>query len=247
MRKITVLAFLCFSIQSYAQIITDRPDQTESSNVVPLGSLQIESGLLLSFEDGEIESQRDFFAPTTLFRYGITKPFELRLLTEYQSQSINGNSFDGFSDIQIGTKIQIFQKEDVNTEIAFLSHLITPTGTNELTINEFGTINKLSISHSLNERTGIGYNIGYDDIFSDDVDGDLTFSLALGTSINDKIGVYIEPFGAITSFNDFFLNADAGFTYLPKDNLQLDASFGTGINNQNNYSSIGLSWIGLRN
>jgi len=148
--------------------------------------------------------------------------------------------------LQIGTKIQILQDSDVNTEIAFLSHLIAPTGTTELSSGEFGTINKLSISHILSERTGFGYNVGYDDIFSDDIDGDITFSAALGTSVNDKVGVYIEPFGALQALNEFVLNADAGVTFLPNENLQFDFSFGTGINNDNNYTSVGVSWIGLR-
>ena len=36
-------------------------------------------------------------------------------------------------------------------------------------------------------------------------------------------------------------NFDAGLTYLIQDNFQLDASFGTGINHNMNYFSVGAS------
>jgi len=47
-------------------------------------------------------------------------------------------------------------------------------------------------SHELGERVSLGYNIGYDHINSDNI---LTYSVALGFSVNEKFGMYIEPFG----------------------------------------------------
>ncbi len=44
-------------------------------------------------------------------------------------------------------------------------------------------------------------------------------------------------------FEDTILNFDAGFTYLPNPNVQLDFSFGTGINDTMNYLSVGCSWL----
>ena len=59
---------------------------------------------------------------------------------------------------------------------------------------------------------------------------DLTYSLALGFGINEKASVYPEPYGDLTEFEYHIAYIDAGVTYLIKDNLQLDFSFGTGIN-----------------
>ena len=42
-------------------------------------------------------------------------------------------------------------------------------------------------------------------------------------------------------------NFDSGFTYLVKDNLQIDLSFGFGINNKMNFQSIGVSWKSKKN
>jgi len=143
--------------------------------------------------------------------------------------------------MEIGTKIQLLKRENVNTEIAFLTHLIVPTGTKEVSGNGFGTSNKLSVSHEINETVGIGYNIGYN--YLGEGRGDFVYSLSLGIGINEKVGMYIEPFGELTNFEEFISDFDAGFTYLANNNLQFDFSFGTGINQRMNYISLGFSWL----
>lgn len=222
-------------------IVTDRPDQTESSSTVPKGSFQIETGVLVGFTDTDDVSERHLLLPSTLFRIALSEGIEIRVVS--QLESIKNKTFDetfsGMSDLELGAKLQLFKKENVNTEIAFLSHLILPTGSKEITIDEFGTINKLSISHALSESVGIGYNVGYN--YFGDGKGDLTYSLAIGFGITDKLAVYIEPYGDLVEFDDHVSNFDAGFTYLIKDNFQLDFSFGTGLNHTMNYISIGCS------
>ena len=229
-----------FTSHLNAQLITDRPDQTESSSTVGKQNLQIESGILVGFEgDGQF-STRQILAPTNLFRYGLTKGIELRLLSQFESFKIQDQVVQGISDIEIGAKFQIFQREGSWTEIAFISHLLVPTGSTELSNDDFGTINKLAVSHEINETMGLGYNIGYD--YMGAGSGNLTYSLVLGVGVNEKVGIYIEPYGELVDLEDFQHNFDAGFTYLAKDNLQFDLSFGTGINHRMNYISLGCCW-----
>jgi len=238
-----ILSILVIGKLNAQQIITDRPDQTESSSTISSGHLQIESGLWLGFTEMYSQTERQILAPTTLFRYGITKGIEIRILNQFENikdQTSSGN-ISGISDIEIGTKIQLLQKNDITTEIAFLTHLIIPTGSKGLTNNIYGTINKLSISHQINENIGIGYNLGYN--YYDSEKGDLTYSLALGIGINDKAAIYIEPYGDIAELEKHIASFDAGFTYLLQDNFQLDFSFGTGVNYTMNYISAGFSWI----
>ena len=227
---------------AYAQIVTDRPDQTESSSTVHAGALQIESGVLVGDEWSNNTSNRQVLLPTNLFRYGITRVVELRVLNQYEINKSNSNEqFQGFSDIEVGTKIQILKREHINTEIAVLSHLVFPTGSYEIGNEKYGTINKLSISHSLNENLNLGYNIGYNH-FGAGV-GDLTYSMSLAVGVNNRVGLYIEPFGEFSDLEQFMLNVDGGFTYLITPNFQLDYSFGTGVNNNMNYMSLGGSWL----
>jgi len=235
-----------FFVVTYAshgqKIVTDRPDQTESSSTVPKKSLQIESGMLIKFaEEGDI-SLREIAIPSTLFRYGIGKGIEIRVVNQYVNikEKNTSNEISGISDLEIGAKIQLFKKESSKTEIAFLSHVILPTGTKEVSFDKLGTINKLSISHELSDNLGLGYNLGYNYFGYDN--GFLTYSLVLGIAITERVGMYLEPYGSIGILDDHLANFDAGITYLVKDNFQLDFSFGTGINYTMNYLSAGFSW-----
>ncbi|MDX2444799.1 MAG: transporter [Bacteroidales bacterium] len=248
MKKIltSILIFLfVFFLQLNAQkIVTDRPDQTESSTTIPFKSFQIESGFLLGYWELGGENERLALGPSTLFRYGIAKWIEIRLVSQYANLKVSsGNtstSHSGFLDLEIGAKVQVFKKEDVNTEIAFLSHLVAPSGSTELSTGKVGVINKLAFSHSLTEQIGLGYNIGYN--YFGLGSGMVTYSLVFGFGLTDALGLYLEPYGEWVISEDFFANFNAGLTYLVKDNFQLDFSFGTGLNHKMNFLSVGLSW-----
>jgi hypothetical protein len=239
---VIICAFIGLSVTAQT-IVTDRPDQTESSSTVEKGALQIESGILIGTAKDDFFSEEILFAPTVLWRYGITNGIELRLLTEFASvkDKLTSEKSSGLTDLQVGTKFQILKKEDVRTEIAFLSQLIIPTAKDELTLDEIGTINKLSIAHDIGDTFGLGYNVGYD--YFGFGSGNLTYSLALGLSISDKVGMYVEPYGSLVELDKHEASFDAGFTYLVQDNLQLDISAGTGLNYNMNFVSIGCSII----
>ena len=240
-KYIFMLLLIGLAVEMTAQtIVTDRPDQTESSLTVPHKSFQIEAGAL--FGDLNNESQRLYLIPTTLFRYGLFRGIELRLgenLVNYFSEATSDSKF-GLSDLELGAKFQILNREDVNTKIAFLSHVVLPTGTEGLSTEKYGTINKLAISHELNSFTSLGYNVGYN--YFGHSKGNLTYSLALGAAFNDKLGGYLEFYGKWRDFDNFLINFDSGITYLLQENLQLDFSFGLGLNHRMNYFAVGFSW-----
>tara|TARA_R110001583_G_scaffold160872_1_gene312746 strand:- start:15698 stop:16477 length:780 start_codon:yes stop_codon:yes gene_type:complete len=240
-RLLFITALFYYSFIFSQEIVTDRPDQTESSVTVGKNNFQIESGVL--FEKSNDNSVNRFFGPSTLLRYGISKGIELRFVSQYESTKIEfeGGEIDylGFNDLEIGVKFQVFKKEKVNTEIAFLSHVIIPTANKNLTNEKIGVINKLAISHTISKKIGLGYNLGYDYISKQ---SSLTYSLALGISLSDKLSFYAEPYGAWGESNTFESNFDTGLTFLVNSNFQLDASFGTGLNNDMQYVSTGFSW-----
>jgi len=243
-----ILLFLIISLHIHAQtIITDRPDQTESSSTVERGSVQIESGILIT--QNEILNQfnipiieKNIYLPSTLFRLGLTDKIELRVFNQYQYNYTQINSVNGFNNLELGLKIQLFKKENNMTELAFLSHISIPTAPSTFNENSgkyIGLINKLCISHHLNNQIGIGYNLGYN--YFDSGLSDYTYSLVVGFKLNERISAYIEPYGQISEFEDSEANINMGMTYLIKDNLQLDYSYGAGLNNISNFMSIGCS------
>ena len=247
MHKLLILLFLLFSFMksqvAFAQqIITDRPDQTESSSTIPKASFQIETGLLFQHFKTNEPSVLNYALPGTLLRYGLTDVVELRLANQiaYFTNELTSKNRFGISDVELGAKIQILRREDVKTEISFITHVVIPIGSKDLTINSFATINKLSIAHYLSSYMSIGYNLGYN-YFGEDF-GNLTYSVALGFALTKKLGFYIEPYGDYINFETILSSFDGGFTYLVQDNIQVDISYGFGTNYTMNYTAVGLSW-----
>jgi hypothetical protein len=226
------------------EMATDRPDQTESSSSVEKGVLQIESGIVLEINENTSKREDNLLFPTTLFRIGIHDLFELRLLTQIERNAIANEVFSGFSDLEIGTKIQLFQRENSSFEMAFLSHLRVPTGTKNIRKTNFASINKLCLNHTFSDQFSLGYNIGYN--YENRNDTELSYSLALNVRLSDKVGIYVEPYGIVANYEELVANFDSGFTYLFADNLQFDFSFGLGLNNYMNYWSVGMSWKSKR-
>lgn len=246
MRKILLITLISVTFLglnlSAQQIVTDRPDQTESSVTIPFKSIQTEAGFLIGFIKTFGITERQIMIPTTLFRYGLTKYAELRLVEQLESRknTLSSDANFGISDLEIGAKIQILKKDNINTEIAFLTHLILPTGSENFSGSTVGTVNKMAVSHNINDFLDFGYNIGYNYFFSGR--GDLVYSMALGIGITDKVGTYAEAYGEVVEFYNIFSNFDSGFTYLIRENLQFDVSFGIGLNYDMNYFSLGCSW-----
>lgn len=245
LRFYLVMLTVLFSSVTYAQtIVTDRPDQTEASSTVPKQSFQIESGLIAQFSGSGNSRARSFTAPTTLFRYGVIKCLELRLVSELALQHTGEGRGSvrtfGINDLQVGLKVQLFRKDDNATEVALMSHLVVPSGSSGQSNGLFGTVNKLCISHGLSDRIGLGYNVGYN--YLGGRYGDLTYSLSVAFGITDKLGIFLEPYGSWNDFDTVTTNFDGGFTYLIKDNLQYDFSIGVGLDNRMNFISTGISW-----
>ena len=115
------------TVDAAGPISTDRPAVTNSSVVVPAGSLQAENGFLETRSQGR--SVLD--GPETLVRLGVAKRTELRFTVPdyFHNLTDGGGSGTGFGDFAFGVKEQLGPtpgKFDVSV-ILFLSF---PTGAN---------------------------------------------------------------------------------------------------------------------
>ncbi|MCF6366704.1 MAG: transporter [Bacteroidales bacterium] len=234
------------SININAQIVTERPTQSESSSVLPKGSFQIETGIVRQISGNDLYPVINVTSPITLFRFGLTKRVELRLLSQYRKDIYDYPYYSssktvGFSDIEVGTKIQIFKKENAKTEIAFETHLSVPTGSALYTNGTYATINKIAVSHVLTDKLGLGYNIGY--IYNGNGESSMLYSIGLGYNVNNKFGFFIEPYGNLAEFSTHTASINSGIFFLLKKNFQVDFSLGTGINHPMNFVAMGLAWL----
>jgi hypothetical protein len=232
------------------ELITDRPDQTESSSTVPQKTLQIETGFVLeNFSYDNIEFQ-NLGLGTTLLRYGVWDNFELRLGSYYQQSKVKSNDLDidstqsGMGPILAGFKVYVIEEKGIRPEISILA---------DLTLNKVGKLDyrptytystiKISASHTLSDFFSLGYNLGFASD-GENANGLFVYSLVLGMSITDKFGGFAEIYGTSAEGDDPHTRADAGFTYLLRPNLQLDISGGTGLDGEVNmyFVSTGITW-----
>lgn len=254
--------FLFFSlviltnIFSYAQenntiepLVTDRPDATESSSTVGKGTLQIETGGFYdSFEKNNTQTE-NFTYNTTLIRYGILDNVEFRLGWDFVegTTKVNGNKLDnvssGFSPLLVGLKVDISEEKDGMPEIALIGHVFPVFSASadyrpETTAVDF----RLSLSHTLNEKSSLGYNIGAE-WGNDSPEAAAIYTVAYGYSLSNQFGFYAELYGDLpedSSANHYW---DAGFTYLASNDLQFDVYFGTSITEgQDLLLAMGLSY-----
>ncbi|MBK9109249.1 MAG: transporter [Saprospiraceae bacterium] len=232
---------LLLGLNVYAQeIVTDRPDQTESALCLYTSQLQVESGISWNFQDGDGFSSNSLVVPGTLFRYGLGGPLELRVFQQLVRETNGTNALLGVADLEVGLKFRLKDAANSSLKMAFLTHLIFPSGTEFLSNKKYGSLNKFCISHDVSENTSLGYNVGYN--YYGQGKGDLSYSLSYGIGISDRTAMYVEAFGTVEEMEEFITNFDAGMTYLLKPNFQLDFSWGTGIQRKMNYVSVGVSW-----
>ncbi|WP_033959707.1 transporter [Psychroserpens jangbogonensis] len=240
------LMIICCSASLFAQddktsnansepFITDRPDATESPQTIAPGFVQIETGgFYESFEDNNIKSET-FTYNTTLVRLGLLDNLELRVGWDFVEgqTTINGTKLDdvtsGFNPLLLGVKIGIAHENGWMPEIGFLSHLYLPfTASQDYKPETTGVDFRFSFAHTLSEKSSIGYNIGAQ--WRDDSPAAAyIYTLSYGYSVTDKIGAYIELYGDFPEDNKANHLWNTGLTYLITNNVQLDATVGSGI------------------
>jgi len=215
-------------------LVTDRPDLTESSSVVPHKSLQLEAGFTFaSSEEGTVKVSEIGYADA-LLRYGLMERMELRLGIGFagvdMKDSGGGSGTEkllGITPIKPGLKISIADEKGWMPELALLTHLHIPFKNSEITQTNISPDISLAASHTFSSRVSLGYNIGVV-WFGDELHPNGTYSVAAGFGVAEKIGAFIETFGRFS--NDVFTNTiDGGFTFLVLHNLQLDISGGIGL------------------
>ena len=224
MKNYIILIFFSLSFtNNFAQISTDRPDQTEGTHVLRNGDFQIESGWTFNSDGGSLNN---------LLRIGTFKGIELRFSTNLISghEDMTG-LFPSLDNLEFGAKFKILDKKETLTKISFLSHLSVST---EYSDNSGGLLNRVLVSHELSESFELAYNLGYTKYFEQD-NGLVVYSLVVAKSFGN-LGAFVEIFG------ESYSSWDLGITYLIKDNLQADISYGQGINNELSYLSIGAAW-----
>lgn len=244
-----LLAFLCClaaARSAHAQagptrpgpVVTDRPDKTESTSIVPRGFAQLEGGWSLQTVDLVGASLHTHTVPGMLARVGVLDALEARVgfdgfqLTN-QPAALGG---DGLEDLELGLKYRLATARGALPDIALIGAISVPTGADGVSSERADPTVLLTASRPLSERVSVGSNLGASWATTANASGgritllDLTYTLSFGFALSEQVGAFAETFGRVpANGGEAAHHLDGGLTFLVRDNLQFDVSLGRGV------------------
>lgn len=248
---ITVLSIIQLKAQETdPDLITDRPDQAESSITVPHKSLQIETGFSLEQDNNNLFEITNLTYNSTLLRYGLLENLELRFGFEYVDiknvlkVTETETTTNGLAPLVLGFKINISEQNGAVPEMALLSHLALPnTGLDDFQSETLTPDIILALSYELSPKLSTGANLGVEWTDGSSKASGI-YSWVFGIAISDKAGAFIETYGSFAKEENFDSRIDGGITYLIVPNLQFDVAGGFGLTeiSPDYYIGCGLSF-----
>ena len=247
MRKLYTATILLWAVSSVSQSIeepsaieTDRPDQTETPSIVPKGMFQMETGIYYEQTDHQTET---FLLPTALLKYGISKRFEVRLITEYQRLQ-QTQTVTGLSPILVGFKANLSEEKGIMPKTSLIAHILLPdAASKEFQEKYYSPEFRFSMQHTVSEKISIGYNLGGE---WDGTTGMPTYiyTFTTGFGVSEKINTFIEVFGFAPQSETANHSFDGGLTYLISNDMMIDISGGVGLteNAPDYFISAGFSF-----
>lgn len=236
--------------QEEEEMVTDRPDQSESASIVGWGVWQLETGF--SFERDESPGLVSEYTELlgSLVRYGVNDHLELRFGFTAHSretlETVDGKeTFKGLTDPELGLKWRFREGDGVSPAIALLVGTTVPVGDDDFSSDEFDPTVRLAFDHDFSDTLSLGWNLGWSRDSYNDQDLGL-YSASFGIAVDDRWGTFYEVFGTIAlgGDGDDVHSADTGITLMLNEDLQADVWAGLGINDAapDTFAGIGLSW-----
>lgn len=221
---------VCAAQSDVPELVTDRPDFTESSEVVGHGVVQIESGLTLEQTD---ETASQVTAPQVLVRVGIGSRFELRFAGDgFVSQSVDTPSGSvrtgGHSDAEIGAKFKFLDAKSAGVDMAVIPFMSLPMASDGFGTTGYDPGFKLTVARDLVKGFGLSGNFNAASVTGETGRAwEREASLSLGHGLGGAWGAYWEMYGSLHDGCDCTLNA--GVTRGFGNNLQVDVEVGRGV------------------
>jgi len=250
MKKIWSMLLLMSAGLAFAQekeekkelpLSADRPDQTETSVLVPKGMFQMENGFSYEKTNG---NESEWMTLSTLIKYGVNDNFELRLIAEYTTLRSATDTVSGLLPIKLGIKAKLTDEKGAVPAISLLGHLLLPnTASKNLKAEYYAAEFRIAAQHTLSDKFNLGYNIGAE-WDGETPDATFIYTLTTGASITEKLGAFVEVYGFAPEDDAANHNFDAGLTYLLNNDFMIDASCGVGLteNAPDYFLSAGFSF-----
>jgi Putative MetA-pathway of phenol degradation len=221
-------------------IVTDRPQITNSSVVVPCGSLQFENG----FQETSNGSQRSFDLPETAVRFGIAGKTELRLAAPdyfFNDDTASGLA-NGFADLTVGLKQQLGPTRG-GFDLSLIPSVSLPTGANLISSHGYDPAAQLPWSRSLTKTwtaAGMFSLMWPTEGGRRNLEGQS--SLYFDRQLTSSWDAYVEYSGVFPQRGGPEHVIDFGTAYKPTPHQQLDFHCGFGLSAASPDHSIGFGY-----
>ncbi|GAA0742861.1 transporter [Ideonella azotifigens] len=223
------------------EIVTDRPDFVESSDVVGRGRFQIETGFSSERQDGSGLKTRTRSTPT-LLRLGVSDALELRIETDgamhsrTQDTTADTTTTHGFADTSLGLKWRM-QEGDEETGapgMAWLLHADLASGSRDFRGQGVRPSLRFVAEWDLPHDFSVGVMPGL--VADKTEDGKRfaagIFAVTLGKGWGPAWHSFVEIAGqqlAAKHNGGKVVSLDFGASYLVTDSLQLDLAASRGL------------------
>jgi hypothetical protein len=215
------------------ELVTDRPDFTESSEVIPRGLFQFESGFSYEGDNASGERSRSITAPSALMRIGLGHRAELRIGADgLLSESVSGVRASGGSDMDLGAKFRVLDARSAGFDLALLPMVSLPTGGDGFTSGGVDPTLKVTWARELPAGFGLTGNFNFSSLSEDG--GRFhqeAMSLSLGHDLFAGWGGYVEGYGFTKMGRDAGkgVTFNGGVSHPIGDDMQFDVEAGRGL------------------
>lgn len=240
----TVLMLLPLMAQAAEdEIVTDRPDFVESSNVVGKGRFQIETSVAAERNKADGVKDKTYSTPT-LLRYGIGDTLELRLETDGRMRATSTDlasgtrhTDSGYADVSLGVKWHVADEQGAAPSLGVLAHVDLDTGSAPFRAQGKGGSLRLAAEWELADDFSLGVMPGLAWQRNDNGERYASgiFGIVLGKGWGERFRTFVEysaPQIAHARDGGTVATFDVGAAYLLTNTVQVDSALSRGLNHR---------------
>jgi hypothetical protein len=220
------------------EIATDRPDVTNSSVVVPAGSLQIENGINFSARDGD----RFVDGTNTRLRAGIANCLEILVDVPTYFAKVRGRGNSGLSDVAPALKWQISPVPG-KVDLSAVFGMALPTGS--VRIAGPGAQPYLQFPWSWELHSGWGLSGMFTEFFrpSDPISKRVTeTTFVVEKKVTERASLFVEYVGDYPEGGRPVQLLNSGGLYRVSSNQQVDFHVALGLNHNAPSYIVGVGY-----
>lgn len=224
--------------QATEEIATDRPDVTNSSIVVPFGSLQNENGVNTSSQNGK----QGVDGTNSRWRLGVAPCLELLVDLPSYFANAHGNTVSGFSDVSPAVKWQVSPVPG-KIDLSIVSGVALPTGTAALVGHGAQPYVQMPWSSELHDGWGISGM--FTEFFrpADPWSRSITeTTFVVEKKLTERFSAFTEYVGDYPQGQSPIQMWNSGGMYHLTKTQQLDFHFAIGLNHNAPTYTVGLGY-----